>query len=194
MISPFCFIYRTLFCRGGYGIHSPFVFDLITNVIEEKRPFYCYKPLSEKYRDFKKINKGVLPKKVYELYFRLTNKFKPKSIFISGADAVIASDYLTAFSKNVEWFTGETEDIDIKRKFDLIICGNLPQHSVDKLFLCANENTLIILSGINKSSAEKRLWREICQSPNVSVTIDLYQTGLIFCNPKLHRKTYIIQF
>jgi len=38
-------LYRMLFCHGGYGVHSPFVFDLITNVIEEQMPYYCYEQL-----------------------------------------------------------------------------------------------------------------------------------------------------
>lgn len=35
--------------RGGFGIHSPYLFKLITRVIEEQTPYYCYQTI-EKYR------------------------------------------------------------------------------------------------------------------------------------------------
>ncbi len=31
--------------RHGHGVHSPFLFDLIVNVIEEKWPYYCYEEI-----------------------------------------------------------------------------------------------------------------------------------------------------
>lgn len=28
--------------KGGFGVHSPFAFHFITNVVEEKHPYYCF--------------------------------------------------------------------------------------------------------------------------------------------------------
>ncbi len=35
--------------KGGFGVHSPFAFHFITNVIEEKLPYYCFSVV-ERYR------------------------------------------------------------------------------------------------------------------------------------------------
>ena len=41
---PFIWIYRFRH-RCGYGVHSPFAFNLITHVIYENTPYYKYKDL-----------------------------------------------------------------------------------------------------------------------------------------------------
>ena len=35
-------LYRCLRYRKGYGVHSPFVYNLITKVIEEKCSYYSF--------------------------------------------------------------------------------------------------------------------------------------------------------
>lgn len=41
---PFIWLSRFRY-RCGYGVHSPFAFSLITDVIYEKRPYYAYQSL-----------------------------------------------------------------------------------------------------------------------------------------------------
>ena len=41
---PFIWLYRFRH-RCGYGVHSPFAFNLITHVIYETTPYYKYKEL-----------------------------------------------------------------------------------------------------------------------------------------------------
>ena len=42
---PFIWLYRFRH-RCGYGVHSPFAFNLITHVIYETTPYYKYKELA----------------------------------------------------------------------------------------------------------------------------------------------------
>lgn len=43
---PFIWLSRFRY-RCGYGVHSPFAFSLITDVIYEKMPYYAYFSLKE---------------------------------------------------------------------------------------------------------------------------------------------------
>ena len=110
-------IYRTIFCRGGYGVHSPFVFELITNVIEERKYYYCYMQLQtvrlqilqrkdeimvgHRKRTIKKaLKKYGYTESEHRLLFRLTNRFQPKNIYVVGSDFGLTPLYLTAYSTN----------------------------------------------------------------------------------------------
>ena len=103
MISLLNKLYCTLFCRGGYGVHSPFVFDLITTVIEERRPYYCYDRLHpfrlqilQRSDEVNCFGRSVTVKKMLETYgftehehrllFRLANRFQPKTMYVVGSD------------------------------------------------------------------------------------------------------------
>lgn len=72
---------RKLRNRKGYGVHSPFAFRIITEVIEEKLPFYAYQVMQRLYPA-----NAPLKFKVAALLFRLANRFKARHIVEVGCD------------------------------------------------------------------------------------------------------------
>ena len=108
-------LYRKIFCRGGYGVHSPFVFDLITTVIEEKQLYYCYERLHpvrlqilQHHREVTIHDDTLSVKKALKKYcfteledrllFRLANRFQPETMLVVGSDFGLTPLYLTAYS------------------------------------------------------------------------------------------------
>ncbi|MCD7916195.1 MAG: SAM-dependent methyltransferase [Tannerellaceae bacterium] len=114
-------IYRSIRHRNGHGVHSPFVFNLITKVIEEKRPYYTFHDIEllrkqliykeEKItypdrhhkgklrtRSISKIvaQEGIKPKHG-ALLFRLANYFKPRSILHIGPSMGLSALYLSSY-------------------------------------------------------------------------------------------------
>ena len=73
--------------RCGYGVHSPFAFDLITNVIYERTPYYAYSSLEAEQKKMS-ANSGRKwkheSKKVNRLLFRLVNYIQPDTIVDAG--------------------------------------------------------------------------------------------------------------
>lgn len=61
---------RKLKHRKGFGVHSPFAYSIITEVIEEKLPYYAYRRML---RTFDK--NAPFPHKVACLLLRLANRF-----------------------------------------------------------------------------------------------------------------------
>jgi len=119
-------LYRLVFCRGGYGVHSPFVFELITKVIEEKRAYYCYESLrkirwqlQQEERKIKIGNKEMSVKRALrqhcfstsecELLFRLANYFQPAMIGVVGSGLGLVPLYLAAYSKTMQCVVFEPE-------------------------------------------------------------------------------------
>jgi hypothetical protein len=126
MASIFGRFYRRLFCRGGYGVHSPFAFDLITTVIEEKRAYYCYERLDNirlqlqgENRKVKCGNKDLTVKKALRTYcfstdgnrllFRLANRFHPEKILIIGSGLGLTPLYVSAHSQKTDCIVFERE-------------------------------------------------------------------------------------
>ena len=63
----------------GFGVHSPWAYDLIDNVIGERHPYYAYEDL---YTFWEKAPQYMpqYPQSRDELLFRLVNRFNPQFI------------------------------------------------------------------------------------------------------------------
>lgn len=109
--------------KTRFGVHSPFVFDLVENVFRDKKRYKEYKELNRIRRKFLKrtdkveisdfgassggkdfvvrvktvgnvVKKSSHTKKELELLFRLSRYFKPKTILEFGTSVGLSSIYL----------------------------------------------------------------------------------------------------
>lgn len=117
-----------------YGIHSPFVFDFIKNVLEDTRLFYAFHEVEtirkrllgnpdeievtdlgagSKYtksnkRSIQQIAKTALSSPSFcRLLFRTTNHYKPKSILEMGTSLGISASYLHKGALDAKFITLE---------------------------------------------------------------------------------------
>jgi len=118
----------------GHGIHSPFVFDFIKNVLNDKKIYECYNPI-EKLRKkllhdqrvievedfgagslavpFRKkrisdITRSFLKsKRLAQLLFRIVQYYKPHNIVELGTSLGVTTAYIACANKTVEVFTLE---------------------------------------------------------------------------------------
>jgi hypothetical protein len=141
-----------LFCRGGYGVHSPFAFDLITAVIEERRVYYCYETLEGIRRQLRqekrKISYGadrstlrkILRKEGfslqgYRLLFRLTNYFRPQQTLVIGSGLGLTPLYVTAYSGKTTCLVFEPEpSLAVIARNVVGKYAHAPIHVYDKIF------------------------------------------------------------
>ena len=81
----------------GFGVHSPWAYDFIENVINERLPYYAYEDL---YSFWEKAPQYLpqYPQSRDELLFRLVNDLKPKFILEAGTGAGVSTGYLAAVS------------------------------------------------------------------------------------------------
>lgn len=61
--------------RKGFGVHSPFAYSIITEVIEEKLPYYAYQRMHRLYG-----KSSPMAEKQAQLLLRLANRFAARSI------------------------------------------------------------------------------------------------------------------
>lgn len=55
-------------------------------------------------------------------------------------------------------------------------------------------NSVIILDDIHWSKDMQRAWNELRKRPEISLSIDLFEAGLLFLNPELPEEHYILKF
>ncbi len=134
LAKKYLYYYLTASSGKGHGIHSPFVFDFIKNVLRDKKK-YAYYPIIEKGRqqllkqkgrieveDFGagsaiiKTNKRVVadmarsslkPAKYAQLLFSIVNYYKPKTILELGTSFGITTSYLAAGNAKANVYTIE---------------------------------------------------------------------------------------
>lgn len=118
----------------GHGIHSPFVFDFITNVLNDKKQYPSYpeieairsalkknensievedfgagsNSLKSNIRIIKDIaNSSLKPKKYAQLLYRIVQYYKPETVLELGTSLGITTAYLAAANAKATIFTCE---------------------------------------------------------------------------------------
>ena len=210
--------------RKGYGVHSPFAFSLITEVIYEKSPYYAYDEL----RSLRKERNSKLPGyclRVDKLLFRLVNRFRPESILEVGTGTGVSLCYLAAARLDARCVTisEEMNDDSVTTLIDhcknaTIVQGNTLQSVQEELNLFSTvdlvhiahtreykavfemclphltEESLVIVEGIYDTDEKRTWWQQIVADQRTGITFDLYDMGLVFFNLKMNKQHYVVNF
>ncbi len=205
----------------GHGIHSPFVFNLITKVIEEKTPYHAYEDI--RYALESAHARKLSLSKEDKFFFRLVNYFSAQHILEIGSGYGIRTLFLTAPSSNIictcvepsakkcdeakRLYAVWDKDITLHPGEKLII----PDHKPDCIFIDLNsfplpdsiieyishiicEKTFIIVKGIRTKKRNQTLWKGITNMDSRTVVLDLFNIGIVFFDKTLYRWEYKISF
>lgn len=208
--------------RKGYGVHSPFAYSIITEVIEEKLPFYAYQSMTRIYPK----GGAAIPLKVATLLFRLSNRFRCRHILEIGCDtgysilptllvdsrneviSVAGTDQRNQTERHLSLFSGAKNRISFIESIsqlpedyhaDMIIVngapdGMPPSAFVDHLLQLAHERSIIFVRGIQPGHQLETYWDEICDCEQIEVTMDLYDYGLAIRLPRFFKQHYVVSF
>lgn len=145
LTKKYLLYYFTAYSGKGHGIHSPFVFDFIKNVLNDKRNFYAYSQIENlrqqllndktiievedlgagsviaksKSRSVADIAKHAAKnKKLAQLLFRIADYFQPKTMIELGTSLGISSSYLASACPKSKLVTieGASSVAEIARK------------------------------------------------------------------------------
>ena len=159
--------------RKGYGVHSPFAFRFITDVIYERHPFYAYKeldmalPFSKRFRQRRGLH----------LLLRLANHLQPENIVLP-KDAWWEKRYLQSGCKTAR-----------------IMC-QLPKENVWLCLLKApddaalqhlSEQSVLLLDNLHR-------YRDWFKSIPSVVSFDLYDFGIAFFDKQYNKQYYKVNF
>ncbi len=176
--------------RKGYGIHSPFAFNLVTGVIYERAQYYAYAELAEKFaaeaRDY--------PQRDLRLLMRLCNDAGPRRGIIICPENQAIPAYLrrgcTAclFTTHAAVPQGDAGSIDWAYVgTDADLADALPG-----LLTLASDRCVIVIRGICRTPQTAAAWEQLKSDERVRVTFDLYDYGLVYFEGRLNKEDYVI--
>tara|TARA_B100000886_G_scaffold338850_1_gene302679 strand:- start:2174 stop:2791 length:618 start_codon:yes stop_codon:yes gene_type:complete len=188
--------------KTKHGVHSPFVYNFITNVLKDK----SYK---KKYSKIINVNTSTFNSKHKELIFRIINHYKLDNILEIGHCKHINRTFLTNSRSKVNLFyystkTSQISEINTQnnaqsKNFDFAFY-NLKNNDYLTLNKFINHlkyfhnNSIVAINNIHQSKKMEEVWRKIIFQKEVTVSIDLFFIGLVFFRKEQVKENFIIRF
>lgn len=207
--------------RKGYGVHSPFAFSIITDVIEEKSAYYAYSVMHRIY-----MNNSPISYKAACLILRLANRFQTRKILELNCDGgysllplllVDSRNEIISLAKEFEeksarnrlaWlekrasqvkYIREVSELDEDYKADFIVMTSRPEgysddELVDYFEKYMHDNTIVFVKGIQINHDLEIFWDKLCDHEDIAITMDLFDYGLAIRKPRFFKQHYIVSF
>lgn len=190
--------------RCGYGVHSPFAFDLITNVIYERTPYYAYRTLAEEEKKLPAVRRRrgrSESLKVKRLLFRLVNRTQPSAVIDAGV-ASSSSLYLQAGKSGADYlYASDKSGLFLERG---VLVDFLYLHDfrnpdfVEKVFqVClprVTSRSVFVIEGVAYNKWMQKLWKRMQAEEGVGITFDLYDVGILFFDHTKIKQHYVVNF
>ena len=199
----------------GHGIHSPFAYDLITNILRSPYSYYAFQDIEKILTEY-----GLDANLITEfnhLSYRLVHHFKPKTILEINSGKGVNTLFLTAPSGNIHCTCVEEDaeevavakDLQEKRGIDSEVIPILPagdkkrydaifvnlddknQLSIDTLMEHSHEKSFWVIFPLN-SSLGKQFWRNIVKDERARITFDMKSRGIVFLQYSRYKLNYFV--
>jgi hypothetical protein len=175
----------------GHGIHSPFVFKFIQEILNGKSPLTAIEnntPAVNQILD--QIEAAVsapLTPKNKIVIARLLQWLNPITILVTG-------DKKQFDAKTVMQANGTYEAVE---KIDFVFIGEGQDgatilQSVNRVMDKMHSNSWVILHGIHADSNMETVWNTLKEHSNIRLSIDLFTIGILFCRKEQKEQEHFI--
>jgi hypothetical protein len=183
--------------RSKFGIHSPFVYRIYSEILKDKTDYQEYNTIREKMivADLRVSSKS------FRLLFRLSRYFNPKTILSTVNAGEICLSCLALGSPrchiiNFSDNPGSPADSGLT---DMVFISGEHQKDVilDYFFRILqhiHNDSVMIFCKINVPGGMHEAWKEIKNHSSVTVTIDLFDLGLVFCKEELTKEDFVLRY
>jgi hypothetical protein len=190
-IAPLDYFIRWRHGRG-FGIHSPFAYRFVTEVLKERYAYYAYHKIAEHFVG-KKSAKCSVTFSAATCIFRTVNYFRPKHVMIvDDKDSALLRDIVRCASKSII-LTDTAADADM-----IIISGCTDSSSDANKRLCRaiSEKNITTIFTTRLDSETAALWAQLTDSLNYGMSFtNTPSTPAIYVpNPKLPRQDFRVLF
>ena len=153
--------------RYGFGIQSPWAYELVRNVLFEPLRYYAFDELKAKHPQRSKKQR-----KLDEQLFRIVNHFKPATIEIIGNADAATQDYLSPLTSPLTLY---------------YLAPSAPLPSVPATL---SDGMVLVVDDIQRTN--KDAWKQLTDNAQVTAIFDMRYRGLLCCDAKRIRQTYLL--
>lgn len=210
--------------KSEYKIHSPFVFDFMRKVLNDRGSNRDYDTIYRVARLLDKrkhINYNL--RKQSRLLYRMVRYFEPDSVVSFGRLSALNTTAFALGNLQTKVYLEESDDFLETLNAMGVINVNLIQPSEfdsehfrklntgfvffsrdsfedetwDYLVDCLNYKTsesVFVFEGIHHNRAMEDAWEEIKGNEDVSVTLDLYCVGLVFFREGIEKQDFVLKY
>ena len=196
LLSSLRFLHHNFLSRSKFDIHSPFVYKFYSEILKDKTDYPEYQEIIKQKSD----RKSLLSVKDCRLLFRVSRYYKPETILILATQEDLSTSSLSMgcpasriiILKNPDLIT----DVD---SFDMVfvLCDhpwNLVPDYFSRTIQHIHNDSVLILCNIQLSKEIHELWDEIKNHSSVTLTIDLFNLGLVFYKEELTKEDFILRY
>jgi hypothetical protein len=175
----------------GHGIHSPFVFKFIQEILNGKSPLIAIEnntPAVKQILDqIEAAGSVALAPKNKIVIARLLQWLNPITILVT-------RDKKQFETETVMQANGTNEAVE---KIDFAFLGEGQDRAtilqyVIRLMDKMHYNSWVILHGIHADSNMEAAWNQLKQHTSIRLTIDLFSIGILFCRKEQKEKEHFI--
>ncbi len=178
----------------GHGIHSPFVFKFIQEILNGKSPLTAIEnntpAVNEILQEIEAASSSKLHPKIKLVIARLLQWLNPITTLVTGDMKPFDAD--SAINTNAK--IGSTQSVE-SIDFAFIGKGQNKEtmlQSASRLFDKMHSNSWVILHGIHADSNMETVWNTLKVHSNIRLSIDLFTIGILFCRKEQKEQEHFI--
>jgi hypothetical protein len=180
--------------KNRHGLHSPFVYRLVDEVIYDFSNKKVYADIEKKLGFGKKLNSTD------KLLYRIAADNNPQTIWILGknepADQAILQQTCTKIEFKKLDNIADWKDVTPPGVVFLDVQRN-PQSALDyfnKLLPKVNPNMVLIIKNIPENTLTKTSWSIMTSHQKVTASVNLFWLGLMYFRPGQVKEDFLIKF
>lgn len=207
----------------GFGIHSPFAFKFVLNVLRERNAYYAYDDIAT-LREQVEVgqNAGGISQKEAQMLFRIANYFNPTEVMQMGDSPGVAGASILNVSSNMQMYLYGSSPLvsafgnEVHRYADFLLCRDeysatdtggtrpfviveeIPEGSYDAVCGYLSEilcrDAVVILRNVGKDATMHSLWMSCRDASGTGMTFSNDKLAVLVASPKLQHQHFSLWF
>jgi len=174
-----------------HGLHSPFVYRLVDEVIYDFSDKKVYADLEKALPSHKKLTSAD------KLLYRLVSDWQPLDVRVIGecvpADRVILDHAISKLVQNNNTPQSNTQSTNTVIFIDAANANSF-KNELEQLLVNLQDGVMLVIKNNHHSSRAHLFWKQIKAHPHVTVSVDLFLLGLVYHRPGKVKENFLIKF